>query len=236
MASVHKIEALLDAVSGFASLARRIEAISQTLLGTKYAENTLTPHGKPEKLVVRLDAFDCVTYIETVLALAFSESRDDFRPHLRELRYLKGQVGWETRNHYMVDWVRNNASQGRVTDLTSESGTAKKTRFLKVVPGIPHRRVNIRYFPLADLDKAKSLMRTGDMAIFVSTRPGLDVFHAGFLVRSGRAWMLRHASRLARKVIDQPLDEFINANKMLGLIIFRARQKSFSSRGITPRR
>src|SRR5947209_3364169 len=81
----------------------RLERISAHLLESPYLNNPLG--GGPdvqESLVIRFDGFDCVTYVETALALAGSRTIDEFCDALREMRYKGGKVDWCSRNHYMV--------------------------------------------------------------------------------------------------------------------------------------
>ena len=55
---------------------------------------------------VSLEGFDCVTYMETVLALAQSRSTDEFIVEMREMRYANARIVFRPdRNHYMIDWA-----------------------------------------------------------------------------------------------------------------------------------
>ena len=58
----------------------RIDFISRALLGSRYIGHTLIggPR-KPEQFVLRDDAFDCVTFCETVLAAARARTAGRFR-------------------------------------------------------------------------------------------------------------------------------------------------------------
>src|SRR5437867_2129581 len=84
---------ILGDVSGATPLVGRIDLISKRLIGRPYVESPLG--GGPalsEKLTASIDGFDCVTYIETVLALALSYTVEEFLGALREMRYEKGDV------------------------------------------------------------------------------------------------------------------------------------------------
>jgi len=78
---------------------------------------------RPETLVVRFDGFDCVTFVETVLALARSAQANDstyagFARRLVEQRYRGGgPVGYCGRLHYFTDWLADNAERGLVRPL-----------------------------------------------------------------------------------------------------------------------
>lgn len=87
-----------------ANLPERIEFISGALLGKKYRNDTLIGGPRrPEVLVVRDDAFDCVTFCEVVLAAASAHDMPEFETVLRRIRYDHGEVQWNRRNHAFTD-------------------------------------------------------------------------------------------------------------------------------------
>src|ERR1700690_866852 len=70
-ASAARIERLIGEAKAWPAIAQRIDFISRALRGTTYQGYTLIGGPRrPEKFVVRDDAFDCVTFCETVLAAA----------------------------------------------------------------------------------------------------------------------------------------------------------------------
>ena len=71
-------------------------------LGLPYSSTLIGSAQQPEVFVASLDRFDCVTYIETVVALARASNAAQFAEFLRHLRYDHGRVAWEKRNHYMT--------------------------------------------------------------------------------------------------------------------------------------
>ena len=215
------VRALLH-TRGAGSLADRIDRVSARLLGRPYLANPLGGGpGRPEALRASLAGFDCVTYVETVLAVALSRDADEFLHTLRRIRYRGGRPSWSTRNHYMTGWARANAALGIVRDLARKPETVVRHRTLSVVPGIPARKVRVRCVPKSRLPRIAASLATGDLVLFASTRQRLDVFHVGLLVRRGRELRLRHAARSAGKVIEQPLAEFAAALRMAGLILLR---------------
>lgn len=217
-----QINRLLKSVAQESDLAARIEKLSASFLGRPYVANSLVgSFEKPEQLVTRLDGFDCVTFIETVLALALATNADEFQTHLIDIRYQNGEVSWAKRNHYMADWWRINERAGLVKNLTKGKDTVTKTRELNIIAGLPTARASFRVFPKRHLSHVKNLIKTGDFVAFGSAKKNLDVFHTGILIAEGENILLRHASRTAKKVIDQNLNEFLKANRMSGLIILR---------------
>ena len=60
----------------------------------------------------RLDSFDCVTFLETSLALARARDTSDLLVRMDSIRYLDGRVEWRWRNHFFEgDWLPRNAAR-----------------------------------------------------------------------------------------------------------------------------
>jgi cell wall-associated NlpC family hydrolase len=216
-----RVRRLLRA-AGRGTLGERIDRLSARLLGRPYRIKPLGGGpGVPEVLRASLAGFDCVTFVETVLALAQARDAADFTRVLRRLRYKGGRPAWSARNHYMTGWAKENAARGLVRDLTRGPGTVRKERVLSVVPGLPPERVRFRCFPKKRLLRLTGRMATGDIVLFASTRRDLDVFHAGLLVKRDGEVRLRHATRSQGRVVEQPLREFLARNRMSGLLLLR---------------
>ena len=217
-----KTEHALLIVNQARSLGPRVNQSSETFLGCGYGENPLG--GGPEfqeSLSVSFDEFDCVTYVETVLALSCSKTSARFLSELRDLRYKDGRLDWFSRNHFMTAWLRSNVARGAVADLTRGRDTVPKTRTLSGVAGLPPEEITFRVFPKRRLSRVRSQIRTGDLIMFASTRKHLDVFHMGILIRQDDRILLRHATRSAGKVVEQDLIDFVRANRMSGFILAR---------------
>src|ERR1700749_3656406 len=88
-----RIDKLIVEAKAHDDVSGRIAFISRALLGTTYRGYTLIGGPKsPEKFVVRDDAFDCVTFCETVLAAALAREPGEFDKVLRSIRYHDGIV------------------------------------------------------------------------------------------------------------------------------------------------
>ncbi len=215
-------ERLLDELSARTQLADRIDQISERFLGRPYVEAPLGGGaGLPEVFTVSLNAFDCVTYIETVIACALSRTLNEVVDTIRELRYESGEIAWSHRNHYMIDWARRNESRGFIQNITTGEGTIEKTCKVDTIPGLPAKTISFRYFAKHSLAKVEAIARTGDLIFFVSEKDTLDVFHTGLLIKRGDSMLLRHATRTAGAVIEQPLIEFVTDNEPAGFILLR---------------
>ncbi len=200
--------------------------MSRHFLGRPYKENPLkgSPNS-PEVLTASLTGFDCVTYVETVLALARARRLRDFTEELQKIRYKHGQVQWSRRNHYMTDWIRNNL-QNRVVEPVPLPAVpiVVRVRLLNTVPGLAPRQTRVKCIPKTAISRAEPYLQSGDLIFFASTRRNLDVFHVGILVRGPDSINLRHASRSQGRVVEQRLRDFLKANRMAGVIVVRPRQ------------
>jgi Protein of unknown function (DUF1460) len=221
--SRRRVQSLLSRTNSQRSAGSRIDVLSRLFLGHSYNDNCLIGSAEtPEVFTASLDGFDCVTYIETVLALARASSPDDFIKSLRKIRYAQGRVAWARRNHYMTAWIRNNTREGFVRSVAMPSASVlSRLRTLTVVPGLSARRTRVKCLPKSALPKVAGRLQTGDLMFFVSTRKNLDVFHTGIVIREGKRLLLRHAARSRGSVVEQDLNEFLKANRMAGVIVVR---------------
>ena len=112
-----------DAISG-----ARIAAVSAPWLGRPYR---LDPLGEGVGAVIdpdprwRTDAFDCLTFVETVMAVAATAEVPAAREQLRRIRYRDGQVEFAARNHFPeADWLINNEQAGFIQDVTQSVAQA----------------------------------------------------------------------------------------------------------------
>jgi hypothetical protein len=105
-----------------ANLALRIERLSAILLGRAYR---LDPLGEGPGAAIdpdplwSLDFFDCLSLVETVLALARSLTAARFVSELQSIRYRAGEPQFGARNHFMeIDWLPQNLARGVLADVT----------------------------------------------------------------------------------------------------------------------
>ncbi len=217
------VEQLLSKTKYDRSASSRIELISRHFLGHSYKPNPLIGSADTaEVFTASLDGFDCVTYIETVVALARASIVDDFAKWLRKIRYEQGRIRWERRNHYMTLWIRNNVRAGIIRPVAMPAvPTVRIERVLNVVPGLAPQRTRMKCVPKPGLPQLERHLQTADLIFFVSTRKHLDVFHAGIIVRDGEKVFMRHASRSQGLVVEQELSGFLKTNRMAGVIVMR---------------
>ena len=204
-------------------MAGRVDFLSRHFLGRPYKQDPLIGSARtPEVFTASLNAFDCVTYIETILALARSGSYDEFAKWLRKIRYERGRVVWNRRNHYISGWIRSNTREGVVRPVPLPAGSVVvRERVLNVLPELPAQKVQVKAVPKGNLHRLEGSVRTSDLIFFASTRKNLDVFHGGIVIRNGKRLLLRHAVRSRGFVVEQDLREFLRANRMAGVILIR---------------
>jgi len=221
--SRRRVEQLLSETKHDRSAGSRIDVLSRHFLGHSYKPNPLIGSADTvEVFTASLDGFDCVTYIETIVALARASNVDDFTEWLRRIRYERGRIQWERRNHYMTLWILNNVREGIIRPVSMPTvPILSRERVLNVVPGLAAQRTRVKCVPKPAVPRLEPHLQSGDLIFFASTRKNLDVFHAGIIVRDGKKVFMRHASRSQGSVVEQELSEFLKANRMAGVIVVR---------------
>ncbi|MFB3886599.1 MAG: N-acetylmuramoyl-L-alanine amidase-like domain-containing protein [Thermodesulfobacteriota bacterium] len=229
---------------------QRILEIGTFFLGTPYASGTLETQ-KPEHLIVNLRAYDCVTFVETVIAFAClvksgEKSFEAFRSVLRKIRYRGGRLhGFGSRLHYFSDWIYDNEKKGVVRDVTAEIGGRPLKKVVGVMTANPdfypslknatnlrelksaERAINKRslcFIPKKILRRLEPLIQDGDLIAVTTAMRGLDVQHTGLAVRVRNRIHLLHASRLAGKVVfsRKTLYRYLTQSKMrTGIMVAR---------------
>src|SRR5215831_18349421 len=214
------VHELLAAVGECASVGQRLRLITARLRGAPYLPHPLVGSAsEPEVFTVTLQGFDCVTLVETALALAWADNIEAFLTLLRQVRYRHGEIAWQQRLHYATDWLHHHVQHGRLSEVACSEAMQRITRRLDVLPGFPPHTATWRYFPTEALPAVSPRVVDGDIIFFVSMRQGLDVFHLGMLFRTSTGVLLRHAARSRGQVVEQELVDFCAANTMLGFLI-----------------
>lgn len=223
-------------------IAERVGIIARFFVGTPYASGTLEVKAevKAEELpIVNLRAFDCVTFVENVLALAYLEhygngSEQAFVDNLRKIRYRDGRIGgYASRLHYSSDWLYEMGRQGLLTDVTKFAGGVpynKRVGFMTknadrypVLKASPNERAQMKkvedainsrsyyYIPKHAVKRACGRIREGDVVLITTTLKGLDTSHLGFAVKQNGKTYLLHASSAGKHVMltAKPLDAYM---------------------------
>ena len=181
-------------------------ALGLRLRGTPYVAGILDAPAT-ETLVAPLDRFDCVLFVESVLALARAVQDGDatyegYLARVEQQRYRGGTMdGYASRLHYFSDWVDDNAARRLAFDVTSDVGGVPYRPRLSYMTAhrssYPHltsdaafdaiatveRRVSAAeraYVPKARVRAAYDRIQAGDVLATTTTVAGLDVTHVGF--------------------------------------------------------
>jgi hypothetical protein len=117
-----------------------IARLGETFVGTTYTPGTLEAAG-PERLIINLREFDCVTFIENMLAMTRFIRHDGItaltdRPaaetryarYLEDIRYRGEHLdGYPSRLHYFSEWLSDNERRGGLRLITKELGGIQNT-------------------------------------------------------------------------------------------------------------
>jgi len=228
-----------------------IVEIARLFIHTPYEAQTLECRGK-EKLIVNWSAFDCTTFLETVLSLARcirtkKISHYYFRKYLKLIRYRQGKIdGYSSRLHYFTDWLRDNEKKKILKDVSRQFHAAVQRKEINHMtlnrasyPALKNefelrkmlaieKNISRKVFHLISKDKVsreKTKINNGDVIAFTTKDEGLDVAHVGFAVWQGKNLHLLHASRKEGAVVisEKTLVAYLNSNKKFtGIIVARA--------------
>lgn len=239
--SEEKLDALLQNVDGMSLI-----EIATQFVGSPYKTNSLEIPGN-EKLVVDFTGFDCVTLLETSIALKLSKgSKSGFQDKLKMLRYRNMQInGYLSRLHYFSEWISHNQKNGLLKDVTGRLGgidyspnvsfmSANADKYVKLVrPGqidslrLIEQDINdqdLLYLPKGKVADIGSDLKTGDIIAISTSITGLDFTHVGFVIMQEGVPYFLHASSQFEKVMltTNSLYHYLQAHKhMTGLVILR---------------
>lgn len=117
-------------------LTARLIKITQYFLNRPYQLGPLGegPQGKYDQGPLgRTDVFDCMTFVETCLALAHANNPAQFKQLLLQIRYQNDQVEYAQRNHFVsLDWNRKSEKLGLIKNITADLGVPIKVARTKI--------------------------------------------------------------------------------------------------------
>lgn len=122
--SQQEISSMLHQMQEHLSLpiAQKLEFITKIWLNRPYQIFCLGEGDEGEfdqRPIFRTDAFDCETFIDMSLALAYAKDFSSFETILKNIRYKNGKVDFTQRNHFTnIDWNYNNEKQNYLKDIT----------------------------------------------------------------------------------------------------------------------
>jgi len=223
--------------------------LGQEVIGAPYLAGTLDEPAT-EQLVVRFDGFDCVTFVETMLAMARGVARqaydyDTFARHLTEQRYREGTInGYCSRMHYFTEWIDRNDTRGIVRSLSAELGGvplgdslsfmsthrdayprfAENDSLWACIRDMEAGRAGdtIYHIPQDRIHAAYDRLQTGDIVGLATDIEGLDVAHTGLVLKDGDHVRLLHASLSGGVLVSPDLQRYVqNIDHQVGIVVAR---------------
>lgn len=226
-----------------------IQALAQEFLGTPY-QAELLEHSPTERLFLSLKRFDCVLFVETVIALAHNVLKQDdsvnsFARNVESLRYRSGHLdGYGSRLHYFSDWIADNERRGLVQNLTARLGgtvLSQKFNFMSnhryLYPQLKSdaefqclkqveahlSQSRLTFIPTASIRNLYPQLQSGDIIAVVTGIPGLDVTHTGLIERRDNSSIsIIHASPGRAVQRDLDLQTYVSRVPMsIGIFVVR---------------
>lgn len=201
---------------------------------TPYKLNALG-EGK-QKPIYSFKAVDCVTYVETVLALSNSNTLNNSISLLQKIRYKNGEIKYNKRNHFTItQWIPNNEKLKIIEDITSKvsaktqivtknitiknfNNKFKKFKILK--ENLPSGKYSIEYIPINYFLKNQKKMNIPSGAIMIIIRENkynypIFASHLGFIINNKNQRIFRSAvtNRRYKEVRDYKLIPYLRFYK-----------------------
>jgi hypothetical protein len=215
-----------------------ISKVGQYFIELPYVAHTLEAEGE-EQVVMNLCSLDCVTYLESVLALSKSIKNgtytiSDYHDQLKKLRYREGKLGdYSSRLHYYSEWLKDNERLGLLSIVSNQLKVEKfdnQVNFMSnhvasykqlaadstLVPKMQaiEERISqqeLYYIPKDQLPNYEQSIKDGDIIMYATNIEGLDVSHVALAHWKGDQLHFMHASTADMKVVvsDQTIYEYL---------------------------
>ncbi|WP_019505088.1 N-acetylmuramoyl-L-alanine amidase-like domain-containing protein [Pleurocapsa sp. PCC 7319] len=237
-----------------------VQTVAQQFLGAEYKAGLLDQSSQ-ETLFISLKQFDCLLFVETVMAIAknIAQQNYSYQALTRDVenqRYWNGKMnGYCSRLHYFSDWIADNQRRGNVQNITPQLGgvnTVKKLDFMTThrhrYPNLVKSQVNfeciasiesslpetLNYIPTKDIRQIYPQLQPGDIIGVATNIAGLDFTHTGFIHRqSAKNLGFIHASPRGRVVISPDLQNYVrNVNQAIGIVVIRTNKPHYLDRDL----
>ncbi len=225
-----------------------VQEVGLQFLGLPYAAGLLDGQVK-ETLVVDLTRFDCVLYVEHVLALSLGIAEQDygydsFAQRVQLLRYRRGKLdGYGSRLHYFSEWIADNELV--VQNITREIGgelyeksltfmsehrasyprIAKDDSLFRGIRSMEAALKDLEFYhvPERRIRSVYSRLQSGDIVAMSTPIKGLDVVHTGLaVVHADGSVGLLHASPTGGVVLSPDLAAYVESHTaQIGILIAR---------------
>jgi hypothetical protein len=207
------------------SFLNRVDEISRYFMGVPFDSTGPTGEGHFGTVdtapIYNIHRFDCLTYIEHVLALAHSSNTDEFISQLQRMRYKDGKIDYLHRNHFFViDWLANNKDIATLIapkEAVAVTRTISKASFFSrkgLAVQIPDTNVLIQAWSVegftAELT-AQSIDPGIYIIAFIKKRlRSVIANHVGFAVITPHSCLLRDANKTRRRVSETNLITYLD--------------------------
>ncbi|MBL93310.1 MAG: ribose-5-phosphate isomerase [Myxococcales bacterium] len=216
------------------TLLERLIYVSDPFLGAPYVTSPLGEgEGVDPDPRIRFDAFDCTTFVETTLALAFSPDLERAQERLEQIRYQGQERQFLNRRHFpAAEWIPELIQAGYFKDITKKVGGTKVNLQSKILNAkVWNNRRKPRHLELPDerIPSGTFSIATWPLELALENHkkipPGtvlnvvrvnfrqmpVRVSHQGIVIRKGKRLYMRHAAdRMYHSVVDEPLGRFLN--------------------------
>ena len=201
-----------------------------SLLDTPYVGGVLDREDTEELILNtdELDCTTFVEYVIALALAPMKENniKDEmaFANNVQKLRYRDGQInGYTSRLHYMTEWAQNAIKAGILEDVTatnSQYTMQVQTTYMTSHPNLYRQLANnsenmqqmraieqrlngteVHYVPQKYLpNDGFQWIQDGDIIMFTTDTPGLDIAHMGIAFHVNGKLTLLHASSKEKKV------------------------------------
>ncbi|MBN2798429.1 MAG: DUF1460 domain-containing protein [Deltaproteobacteria bacterium] len=233
-------------------IAARMEAVSRPMLGQPYRSDPLGEgEGYDPDPPARYDVWDCLTFVEEVLALSLAGDPAHAASVRTSLRYGDRTPSYATRHHFMeLQWLPEAQAQGWLVDTTRTYGAVQRMRrevhrgtwdswsrrslFALTDAQLPLGTMHLDVLSIDEALRVVDQLRPGSVLLTVrQDRAWVPIWttHLGFLIPAERP-TVRHATRMqARVVKDHSLTWYLEHLRtytnwpVAGVAVFEPREQ-----------
>ena len=228
-----------------------------SMLDTPYVGGVLDRENSEELVLNtdELDCTTFVEYVIAMTLAPMKENniKDEavFSDYVQKLRYRDGKVeGYTSRLHYMTEWAQNAIKVGILEDVTatnSQYTMQVQTTYMTSHPQLYRHLANnaqnvqkmreieqrlngteVHYIPQDKLPSdGFDWIHDGDIIMFTTNEPGLDIAHMGLAFKVNGKLALLHASSKDKKVTvtKYTINKLMEDNpKWTGIRVLRIRK------------
>jgi len=229
------------------TITERMNDYSEFFLGTPYSFTCVGdgPYALLETYpLVNFKETNCMAFCEHILALAISDSWDNFFNNLQHIRYKDGLIGMRTRNHYtMGDWLPENA--WLLQDITRKVGGPYTQHLTRVISHLTFfkdkgiedlryvkadREITIDYIPSAYIKQVKTNLQVGDIGALIFANKS-DIFsaHMWIVAEENGELLIRESSSSQNSTFDTAFDVWAEkiqqAKRYAGIALMRVQDE-----------